>query len=32
MAACEVEVEGHFYCCAHCASHSADDAPVADRA
>jgi hypothetical protein len=27
-----VEVDGRFYCCAHCAKHAEGDAPVADRA
>jgi Zn finger protein HypA/HybF involved in hydrogenase expression len=27
-----VVVEGHFYCCAHCARHQHGDAPVADSA
>jgi hypothetical protein len=27
-----VEVDGHFYCCAHCAKHADPDSAVADRA
>lgn len=26
------EVAGHFYCCAHCARHAENGAPVSDRA
>jgi hypothetical protein len=26
------EVDGHFYCCAHCAKATTQDADVADRA
>lgn len=26
------QVDGHTYCCAHCASAGASDAPTADRA